>query len=364
LGKLFLMLMLLFYAASVTSQSGLLLLLIGLIGGCFIVNGSFARRNVRNVLVHPPKEAWLVEGAKSDQPWRLQNSSSKHFEQIELFNGETLICAAPLVKVGESVSIVPDTVYPRRGVFPNSAVMVRSSAPYGLLRAERRLEIEGEVTVYPRIYEAESPIENAMGLEALSGGKFRGGRRVNSGTHFAGVRVWQAGDSIKQVDWKTTARREQLMVKSFEEELGGRLTIILDAAAASEEIVDNAVRAAGSVAAAVLQDGHHLDFVDFSGEPVLRLPPFSDEQEVLERLARYNPGSAKTAPDLETIARRSTVALIGTEWRESWTGFVAEAARQNRQVHVYLPVKTAIPAEVAEALAGIWEFEAREIRGV
>jgi 1,4-dihydroxy-2-naphthoate octaprenyltransferase len=47
LGKIFLVLMLLFYGAAVTSQSGLLLLLIGLIGGCFAVNWTFSRRNAK-----------------------------------------------------------------------------------------------------------------------------------------------------------------------------------------------------------------------------------------------------------------------------------------------------------------------------
>src|SRR5262245_42499774 len=73
LGKLFFALILLLYGASVTSQSGLLLLLIGLIVGCFAVNWSFARRNVGNVTITAPKEEYLVENSNSTQPWKVAN---------------------------------------------------------------------------------------------------------------------------------------------------------------------------------------------------------------------------------------------------------------------------------------------------
>src|SRR5687768_1066899 len=91
IGKLFLGLMFLFYVASVTSQSGLLLLLIGLIGGCFIVNWSFATRNTRHLQVIAPAEVYLVEGEAPDQPWKFYNPMSKHAEVMEILHGEQLL---------------------------------------------------------------------------------------------------------------------------------------------------------------------------------------------------------------------------------------------------------------------------------
>src|SRR3954466_4045962 len=90
-GKMFLTLMLLFYVASVTSQSGLLLLFIGLIGGCFIVNFSFGRRNVQNLKITAPKDVFLVEGGKAGQPWRIENQSKKHLENIQIIHEDDLL---------------------------------------------------------------------------------------------------------------------------------------------------------------------------------------------------------------------------------------------------------------------------------
>lgn len=348
--------MFLFYVASVTSQSGLLLLLIGLISGSFIVNWTFSTRNVKYLGVSPPQEVYLEEGGSPTQPWRFENPTSKHAEVMEIFHGEHLLFRLPVVKTKESLSVAPQLVYTRRGVYPNTLVTISSAAPYGLIRASRQLQIPGEVVVFPKIYGAESPA--ALGVDMITGGRFRGGKRVNGGSHFAGVRPWQAGDSFKQVHWATTARRGEMMVKTFEEELGGRVSIVLDCCSADLAVIDNAVRAAASLGAASLFEGHHLEFFDLSIQPILRLAPFADEGEFLERLARYDSKHEARMPNVENFWRRSTIALIGTAWRTVWAEFIMEARGQNRPVQIYLPSGTSAPPNLD---AEIFFFAENEI---
>src|SRR3954471_14668410 len=337
-GRIFLTLILLFYAACVTSQSGLLLLFIGLIGGCFAVNWTFSRRNARNISVEAPRKEILVEGSAATQPWQITNSTTKHIELLEIYSNNGLLFRIPFLKTEETLSLVPDLIYQKRGVYSQNRAAIICTAPYGLLRSTRKLELKGEVVVLPRIYETDSP--GTTGLDLISGGKIRGRRRVNSGSDFAGIRAWQPGDSLKQVHWKSTARRDELMVKTFEEELGGRVSIIIDGRAtgkdkvakvsaekrrfgnkyiyvelspdpklaarlekwfgpsgASEKkanipdpkLLDDCLRAAGSLGTAALQQGHHLEIVESINAEHLRLAPFSDEGELLERLARYRP---------------------------------------------------------------------------
>jgi uncharacterized protein (DUF58 family) len=339
--------MLMFYIASVTSQSGLLLLFIGLIGGCFVVNWNFARRSVRHLEVTAPQLVQLVEGESPREPWRVRNPSLKHAEGIDLLHRERLLFHLPIVKFGESLSAPPKLVYDRRGVYPNAEVTISSAAPYGLVRATRKLQLPGELVVLPRVYEAVSPA--AGGLDVLSGGRFRGARRVSHGAHFAGVRPWQDGDAMKQVHWKSTARGAGLMVKTFDEELGGRLSILLDCAPASIEAADNAVRAAASLGVAALQEGHHLELHD-GVQPPLRLAPFSDEGELLLRLARFNP-AVDPACSLDLFWRKATVAVVGTAWRQTWGALVEAAAAQRRQICFYLPEGERLPAGLACALS-------------
>jgi uncharacterized protein (DUF58 family) len=355
-GKIFLALMLLFYVASVTSQSGLLLFFIGLIGGCFVVNWFFAGRHLKHVSVKAPESVHLVEGEAASQPWRLENLSQKNVEGLEIWGETGFMFRLPLLRPGDAQFIVPDLIYEARGVFPNAEVVIKSAAPFGLVCAARRLKLTGETIVVPRVYEAIAPAAN--GLETMSGGKFRGGRRVNSGSHFAGVRSWEAGDSLKQVHWKTTAHRDQLMVKTFEEELGGRLSLVLDCSGGNIKLVDDAVRAAASLGVAALQDGHQMEFFDLNEPAALRLAPFSDENDFLDRLARFAPPAAGTTPNLNLFWRKSAVALIGTEWREQWHDLIAEAQKQNRSVEVYLPEGSPAAPDVDAKVA---YFNDREI---
>lgn len=340
LGKLFLGLMFLFYVASVTSQSGLLLLLIGLFGGCFVVTWSFSTRTVKFLRVTPPQEVYLEEGGTPTQPWRFENVASKHAEIVEVLHEDKVLFRIPVVKTKEFVSLVPAILYKKRGIYPNASVTLSCAAPYGLIRATRKLQLPGEVVVFPRIYDVQAPA--SAGTEMISGGRFRGARRVNSGTHFAGVRSWQSGDSIKQVHWKSTARRGEMMVKTFEEELGGRISLILDCSRGNDDLIDNAVRAAASLAAASLQDGNHLEFLDLTEEPVLRLAPFSDESELLERLAHYAPPLKERDLEVQDLWRRSSIALVGTCWNDWWDNLLGQARTQHRTAHVYLPVGTKV----------------------
>jgi len=351
-GKLFLALMGLFYIASVTSQSGLLLLLIGILGGSFVVNYFFATRGIARLVVQPPAEAVLVEGTAPAQPWRITNPLGKNVEVIEIESRAGLLFRVRVIAAAESVSVVPHLIYERRGVYPHSELVISSAAPYGLVRAARKITLPGEVVVFPRVYEAESPA--TAGLDMVTGGRLRGGRRVNNGANFAGVRAWQSGDSIKQIHWKTTARRQELMVKTFEEELGGRVCLVVDCdPSAPLETVDLAVRAAASLGAAALQDGHHVELMDSRGGDPLRLAPFSDEAELLDRLARYEP-SPRAGDDSDdfpaAVRRRATLALVGTAWREAWAGMVEAARQGRRKVCVYLPENAATPAGLGAEL--------------
>src|SRR5678816_1417961 len=157
LGKIFLVLMFLFYGAAVTSQSGLLLLLIGLIGGCFAVNWTFSRRNVGHLILSAPKNVSLVEGSSLAEPWTLENHSTKHIEMIEARDDSELLFRVTLVEVKNVISVLPKLVYHRRGVYPHSHVTITSAAPYGLLRSGRAVNLPGEVVVLPRVYETSSP---------------------------------------------------------------------------------------------------------------------------------------------------------------------------------------------------------------
>ena len=112
--------------------------------------------------------------------------------------------------------------------------------------------------------------------------------------------------------------------------------------------------AAASVAVAALQEGHHVEYI--SGE-TLRLAPFADEGELLERLAEFQ--QATNPVNLDRLWRKSTLALFVDGWNLSCETLVTEAAQQRRRVAVYLPEGVPVPSDFEGA---VYWFSADEIR--
>jgi hypothetical protein len=158
-----------------------------------------------------------------------------------------------------------------------------------------------------------------------------------------------------------------MMVKTFEEELGGRISILIDgrytkvkskARQSHSELLDDCLRAAASVAVAALREGHHIELAESLSAEHLRLAPFSDEGELLERLARYQPDFPVL--ELGDLWRRSSLVLAGVEWQEEWGEFIREAERQKRKVEIHLPISAIIPENPG---VDVFRFSSKEILG-
>ena len=343
-GKIFLSLIVLFYGAAVTSQSGLLLFFIGLIGGSLLANWFYARNVLQGLVVQAPAQAFLSEGAASGLPWKIINKGKRVAEQVDLFAASGRVFRIRVLSSGAAASPVPELAYARRGVYPNRELKLVTAAPFGLIQATRHLDLPGEVVVHPRIYEAAVP--PVGGLDLMTGGKVSGKRRVASGANFAGVRLWQPGDPFKQIHWKSSARGQDLMVKTFEEELSGRLAVVLSCDGAATDQVDNCVRAAGSLLMTALEAGHQAAFWDPETNQFVVLPPFADGGDLLLALARYEPKPIRNWQEVAAkLPRKSTVALVATAARGGERSFLEALGHARRSSALYLPAD-ASPASV------------------
>ncbi|MFZ4816462.1 MAG: DUF58 domain-containing protein, partial [Phototrophicaceae bacterium] len=100
-----------------------------------------------------------------------------------------------------------------RGEFRLGALTLSAGDPFGLFMLQRRLDATSKVTVLPLTVDLLT-FHLPVGL--LSGGLAQRQRTHNITTNAVGVREYVSGDSINRVHWRSTARRDQLMVKEFE----------------------------------------------------------------------------------------------------------------------------------------------------
>ena len=100
-----------------------------------------------------------------------------------------------------------------RGEFRLGPMTIMSGDPFGLFLHPRKINATSTVIVYP----ATLPVHQFnMPMGVLSGGEAQRQRTHFVTTNAAGVRQYVPGDSFNRIHWRTTARRDKLMVKEFE----------------------------------------------------------------------------------------------------------------------------------------------------
>ncbi len=100
-----------------------------------------------------------------------------------------------------------------RGEYTLGPLTLLSGDPFGLFQAIRHVATTSRVMIYP----ATVPIFNfAAPTGLLSGGDAQRQRTHYVTTNAAGVREYAPGDSFNRIHWRSTARKERLLVKEFE----------------------------------------------------------------------------------------------------------------------------------------------------
>jgi uncharacterized protein (DUF58 family) len=139
----------------------------------------------------------------------------------------------------------------RRRIAPGTLVI---RDPFRLCVRELRGEKGAEVLVLPRIEPVRPPGGDgaAPGDEALmgAGAGLTGGRATGTAAELEidGLRPYRPGAPASRIHWPSVARTGEVLERRLVAELDSAPLVVLDASApASEEALDQAVRAAGSL---------------------------------------------------------------------------------------------------------------------
>jgi uncharacterized protein (DUF58 family) len=135
--------------------------------------------------------------------------------------------------------------FPRRGrrTLPPPRVVLRD--PLGLARRDVVGTEPDEILVLPRTH----PVRAPRGAGASFGGLGRSALAVAAEVEVDGLRPYQTGSPASRIHWPALARGHDMMERRLRTDLDARPLVVLDTAgAAPAEAVDEAVRAAASLA--------------------------------------------------------------------------------------------------------------------
>ena len=132
---------------------------------------------------------------------------------------------------GESMEFTGPIQFPNRGRYPVPALEAASGYPFGLVELTRPLITHGEVVVLPRLGQVDVPAFRRWLLRTTLAAEtprrmFR--RAAPTDGDVRGLRTYRPGDSPREVHWRTSARRDQLMVREYDRSPPMDLMIVVD----------------------------------------------------------------------------------------------------------------------------------------
>ena len=122
-----------------------------------------------------------------------------------------------------SASAQVDVTFPRRGRYAQEGLRVSTGFPFGLLRKSRDIPLRREVLVLPNI----QPTEEFYEILPLISGEVESHHKGRGHDLYA-IRDYRQTDTARHVDWKATAKLQQLKVREFTREDERRVALVFD----------------------------------------------------------------------------------------------------------------------------------------
>lgn len=155
----------------------------------------------------------------------------------------------------------------RRGDLKAPHVTVRAFGPLLLAARQRTLECPGSLRVLPAFHSRRhlpSKLRKLRELDGKAAVQIRG-----AGTEFDSLRDYVRGDDVRSIDWRATARRSAVVVRTWRPERDRRVVMVLDTSRTSAARIDDETRLDTGMEAALLlgvlaeRGGDRVDFVAF-----------------------------------------------------------------------------------------------------
>ncbi|BCJ64316.1 DUF58 domain-containing protein [Polymorphospora rubra] len=154
---------------------------------------------------------------------------------------------------GATATLVTTLTPTRRGDRAAVRLGVRSYGPLRLAfrqRTERPMTPQWTLRVLPRFESRRFLPEKTARLRMLNGATSTRGR--GQGTEFDTLREYVTGDDVRSIDWRASARRQDVLVRTWRPERDRRVVCVLDSGRTSAVRLGDEPRLDASIDAALL----------------------------------------------------------------------------------------------------------------
>ena len=154
------------------------------------------------------------------------------------------------LRAGEARRLTTVLVPVRRGDRLADRVTLRAVGPLGLAGRQLSIDVPARLRVLPEFASRRHLPSRLARLRELDG---RSAVQVRGpGTEFDSLREYVIGDDVRSIDWRASARRSDVVVRTWRPERDRRVLIVIDTSRTSAARVLDAPRLDASIEAALL----------------------------------------------------------------------------------------------------------------
>lgn len=254
-----------------------------------------------------------------------------------------------LDRLGRSGASVEYPVQPKlRGIHYIGPLRTRVIDPFGLSELERELADRDRLVAVPQVVRL-----NGLPAGLGHGNGPDGSLRVHAGhgEDDATVRQYRHGDDMRRVHWKSTARRDELIVRVEERPWRGGATVLLDRRSAAHQgsgataSIEWAISAAASITLHLHRTGRHARLITSDGA-VLGGPgaPAGEDRELLEPLAALQPSPQRDMSfGADPGAGQQLIAILGATTQAGVAALTQMRPHGARSLAILLDVRAWAP---------------------
>jgi len=279
-GARFVILLFVIGFAAINTGNNLLYLIVAMMLSLIVISGLMSESTLRSITV----KRTLPRNAYKNSPVTITYSvtndkkrlNSYSFTVEEVLPAGKAFAPAYVLKLParNTFDVFSRCEFSKRGVFTLRAVKLKTRFPFGFFLKGRRMDMQGEIIVYPSIIPLERTGlfsgEHAPGDSAAEKGE---------GTELYGIRDYAAFEDSRRIHWKASAKAGRLLQKEFERERQKKAVVILENYDDDDENFEKAVDTAASLAVRFLKLGFKVGLKTLTQEL-----PCSSGQAHLERL--------------------------------------------------------------------------------
>ncbi|HUX71485.1 MAG TPA: DUF58 domain-containing protein, partial [Cellulomonadaceae bacterium] len=154
------------------------------------------------------------------------------------------------LRAGEAHRLTTVLIPVRRGDRLADRVTLRAVGPLGLAGRQLSIDVPARLRVLPEFASRRHLPSRLARLRELDG---RSAVQVRGpGTEFDSLREYVIGDDVRSIDWRASARRSDVVVRTWRPERDRRVLIVIDTSRTSAARVLDAPRLDASIEAALL----------------------------------------------------------------------------------------------------------------